>query len=73
MPATLVVAELRVPLSGRPIGIPAADFRVPQRDDDSSLVILGRHPLLIEAELRVQEWRLRFALVTRRRAWLPDG
>lgn len=70
LPATRVVLGLRVPLAGGAVEIPAADFCVPVAPDVSSVVVLGRHPLMQEAEIRVQEWRQRFALVTRQRAWL---
>ena len=70
VPASRAVVGLRIHLLSGDIEIQAADVLVVDPRGTGPAVVLGRNPVLLEAELRVQEWKARFALIRRQRAWL---
>ncbi len=70
VPAARAVVGLRIALTAGDLHVPAAAVLVVDSGDTMPVIVVGRKPMLVEAELRLQEWNARFTLVRRQRAWL---
>jgi hypothetical protein len=65
IPAGRAAVDVEIPGRAGPTRIESVEFLVPVPPVDVRFVVLGRNPVFERFEVRIQDWRGRFALVRR--------